>query len=132
MTIAAILDLPMPPSLNAVARIGKSRATGKAFVFSDRSKAAFFREAEGYYLQQKRNVTRVDGHFTYHLTLNETQRHGNADGDNRQKYVLDFLQRVGVIANDKYADGGSWSWGPCEHGCRISISPSQPREANLG
>lgn len=132
MTIAAILDLPMPPSLNAVARIGKSRATGKAFVFSDRSKAAFFREAEGYYLQQKRNVTRVDGPFTYHLTLNEAMRHPNADGDNRQKYVLDFLQRVGVIANDKYADGGSWSWGPCEHGCRISISPSQPREANHG
>ncbi len=132
MTIAAILDLPMPPSSNAVARIGKSRATGKAFVFSDRRKMTFFREAEVYFLKQKRNVTRVDGHFTYHLTLNETQRHGNADGDNRQKYVLDFLQRVGVIANDKYADGGSWSWGPCEHGCRISISPVQKREVNHG
>ena len=132
MTIAAILDLPMPPSLNSVARIGKSRATGKAFVFSDRRKMTFFREAEVCFLKQKRYVTRIEGHFTYHLTLNEMQRHGNADGDNRQKYVLDFLQRVGVIANDKYADGGSWSWGPCEHGCRISISPSQPRDVNHG
>ena len=132
MTIAAILDLPMPPSVNEANEIGRSKRTGHIVVFSSNAKKKFFKEADSFYQLQKRSVTRVDGHFTYHLTLNETQRHGNADGDNRQKYVLDFLQRVGVIANDKYADGGSWSWGPCEHGCRISISPSQPREANHG
>ena len=46
------------PSLNAVARIGSYRDRQGVRV-SDRRKMTFFREAEVYFLKQKRNVSRA-------------------------------------------------------------------------
>jgi Holliday junction resolvase RusA-like endonuclease len=115
--MTAILHLPFPPSVNAATRFGKGRA------YSSPEKRAFFRDADALYLAQKKNVGFVKGRFTYHLILNDKMRHGNADGDNRGKYALDFAQHVGLIENDKLAQGGSWVWGPCEFGAMLSIHP---------
>lgn len=123
-----VIELPWPPSLNRANTVGKNRRTGKVQFYSSRDKAQFFRDADVLLLSQ-RNVEFVPGPFTYHITLNEKMRHGNADGDNRGKYVLDFLQRVGLIENDKLAQGGSWSWGTCEFGCRIIVKPYEERNA---
>jgi len=76
-----------------------------------------------YMMQRPPTIKPVPGPFTYHLILNEKMRHGNSDGDNRGKYVLDFVQRVGLIENDKLAEGGSWSWGVCEFGALLSVRP---------
>lgn len=119
-----ILHLPFPPSLNLANKVGINRHSRKPFVYSSQEKSKFFRDADALFLMQKRNLRSVDGPFNYHLILNETMRHGNADGDNRAKYVLDFAQRVGLIKNDKYAEGGSWSWGSCEYGAMLSIHPA--------
>jgi len=119
--MTVILHLPMPPSVNAATRVGRNKVNGKPFVYSSREKQKFFADAGMMYLAQKRITGFVKGPFTYHLVLNEKLRHGNADGDNRTKYALDFAQKVGLIENDKLAEGGSWAWGPCEHGAMLSI-----------
>lgn len=117
------LHLPFPPSVNAATRAGVSK-TGKAFVYSSDKKRSFFLDADKLLMAQKRSLSpAIKGEFTYHLVLNEKLRHGNADGDNRGKYALDFLERAGLIENDKLARGGSWAWGPCEHGAMISVYP---------
>lgn len=119
-----VLHLPFPPSLNHANPIGRNRRTGKPQVCPSKEKVAFFKEADALYMMQRPpTIKPVPGAFTYHLILNEEMRHGNADGDNRGKYVLDFVQRVGLIENDKLAEGGSWSWGPCEHGAMLSVHP---------
>lgn len=112
-----VLHLPFPPSLNSANNYGR-----KGYYPSEK-KEAFFREADALFLAQKRGLKRVDGAFTYHIILNAKKRRSNADGDNHTKYVLDFAQRVGLIENDKLAEGGSWSWGSCQEGCMLSIHP---------
>lgn len=121
--MTVVLHLPMPPSVNAATRVGRNKYTGKAFVYSSPEKCRFFADADVLYLTQKRHLGFVRGRFTYHLTLNEKLRDPRSDGDNRGKYALDYAQRVGLIENDKLAEGGSWSWGPCEHGAVLSIHP---------
>lgn len=123
--MTVVLHLPMPPSVNAATRVGRNKYSGKSFVYSSQAKKKFFADADLLYLAQKRGTVSVKGAFTYHLVLNEKLRHGSADGDNRMKYALDFAQRVGLIENDKLAEGGSWAWGPCEHGAMLSIHPIQ-------
>lgn len=130
--MSIVLHLPFPPSLNHANSIGKNKRTGKMQVYPSRDKEKFFRDADGLFLTQKRGLERVSGPFTYHLILNEDMRHGNSDGDNRGKYCLDYLQRVGLIDNDKLAAGGSWSWGPCEFGAMLSVYPHRVPEAVKG
>lgn len=119
--MTVILHLPWPPSVNDSNRAGVSKM-GKPFVYSSQSKRRFFRDADILVMAQK-PIGFVKGPFTYHLILNRDMRHGNADGDNRGKYVLDYAQKIGLIENDKLAEGGSWSWGHCEHGAMLSIRP---------
>src|SRR3954471_4860396 len=119
--MSVVLHLPYPPSVNAANRFGK-----KGYYPSE-NKTVFFQEANKLYMMQARSLGSVKGKFTYHLTLNSELRHGNADGDNRIKYPLDFAQKVGLIENDKLAEGGSWSWGPCEYGALLSIHPVSNR-----
>lgn len=55
------------------------------------------------------------GHFDVEITLDETKRAG--DADNRAKVVLDWLQRVELIENDKLADNVRVGWGEAPFGC---------------
>lgn len=111
------LTLPFPPSANRLWRTGKGRT------YLDPKYKDWKDEAFACYLQQKRAAGQpIKGHFTYHLTLDEKKRKVARDGDNRNKAALDFLQSVGLIEDDKLADGGSWSWGPVEPGtCFIRV-----------
>jgi Holliday junction resolvase RusA-like endonuclease len=114
-----VLHLPFPPSVNSANNYGR-----KGYYPSEK-KVAFYRDANTLFLTQKRALRgqKVEGPFTYHIVLNRSKRRPLADGDNHLKYVLDFAQIVGLIDNDKLAEGGSWSWGDCEHGCMLSIHP---------
>ena len=118
------LALPFPPSVNQSLDLARGK-NGKVVAFQSKAKKDFLKEADALFLTQKRalNGRSIDGPFTYHLILNEALRHGNADGDNRQKYALDFLQRCRIISNDKHAQGGSWAWGPCDHAALIAVYP---------
>jgi hypothetical protein len=114
-----LLHLPYPPSVNDANKYGKRG------YYPSKEKKTFFNEAEVLFLTQKRALSgqRIEGPFTYHLVLNRALRHPLADGDNRGKYPLDCAQKFGLIENDKLAEGGSWSWGECEHGSMLSIHP---------
>ena len=114
-----VLHLPFPPSVNEANKFGKRG------YYPSNAKQAFVAEAEGLFLTQKRALSglKVEGPFTYHLVLNRARRGPLADGDNRIKYPLDCAQKFGLIENDKLAEGGSWSWGECEHGAMLSIHP---------
>lgn len=114
-----VLHLPYPPSVNDANKYGKRG------YYPSKEKEAFVREANALFLAQKRSLSgqTIEGPFTYHLVLNRALRHPLADGDNRIKYPLDRAQKFGLIANDKLAEGGSWSWGDCEHGAMLSLHP---------
>ncbi len=123
--MTVILHLPWPPSVNSANNYGR-----KGYYPSDEKKK-FFRDADALFLAQKRDLSahRVKGPFTYHLILNRDLRGPLSDGDNLIKYPLDFAQRVGLIENDKLAEGGSWSWGSCEYGAMLSIHPFRENAA---
>ena len=116
---SVILHLPWPPSVNSANRYGK-----KGY-FPSKEKKQFFNDADALYMMQARNLGFVKGRFTYHLVLNEKHRHPLSDGDNRCKYPLDYAQKVGLIENDRFAQGGSWSWRSCEYGAMLSIRQIQ-------
>ena len=117
MTI--ILHLPKPPSVNSAYNYGS-----KGY-YPSAEKKQFFLDADGLYMTQKRALAgqKITGPFTYHLVLNIGWRGSLDDGDNRAKYALDCAQRYGLIENDKLAEGGSWSWGPCLYGAMLSLHP---------
>jgi len=119
-----VLHLPWPPSVNS------ANGLSRRGYYPRKQKEVFFREAEGLFLTQKRSLAgaTVKGPFTYHLILNSKQRTSTMDGDNRGKYPLDCAQKYGLIENDKLAEGGSWSWGECEHGAMLSIHPIANKE----
>jgi Holliday junction resolvase RusA-like endonuclease len=109
------LELPFPPSANSIWRRGKHST------YISKQYAAWKKAAGDAFLMQKRGCgTPIDGHFTYHITLNEKRRKVARDGDNRTKVVLDFVQAMGLIVDDKFADAGGWSWGPVE-GCTVRL-----------
>lgn len=120
-----VINLPFPPSLNHANSVGKDKA-GKIKFYPSEEKRKFVKDADDMMWEQQRHLKPVRGPFTFHITLNENLRNPLSDGDNRGKYVLDFLQRVHLIDNDKFAQGGSWSWGPCEHGCQVIVKEFDP------
>lgn len=109
------LTLPFPVSVNRIWRQGKGNT------YLSPQYKAWKDEAYVAYIQQRKTVgTPVDGNFTYHIILDEKRRKQARDGDNRGKVILDFLQDVGLIVDDKLADAGSWSWGPVD-GCMVRV-----------
>lgn len=117
--MTVVLHLPWPPSVNS------ANGFGKKGYYPSAEKKQFFAAADALFLTQKRTIGRIEGPFTYHIVLNRKMRGALDDGDNRLKYPLDCAQRFGLIANDKLAEGGSWSWGTCEFGAMLSIHPVQ-------
>lgn len=113
-----VIELPFPPSANRLTR--HSAKGGKLMSYSASDYTSWKADAYVAYLRQKKVMgTPIKGAFSYHITLDETRWPRASDGDNRGKAILDFLQSVGVIENDKYAVGGGWSWGPVK-GCQVT------------
>lgn len=114
------LYLPFPPTLNHTNGLGVSKS-GKPYVYSKQNLKKFKADAHVMYLQQRKKCGEpIRGYFTYHVVLDQAQRSPVMDGQNRDKYVLDFLQDVGLIENDKLSDGGGWTWGPV-NGCLVRV-----------
>lgn len=112
-----ILDLPFPPSANRLTR--HSAKGGKLLSYTNPDYASWRKEAEGMFLQQKKYCgTPIKGFFSYQIALDKTRWPMARDGDNRSKAVLDFLQAMGLIEDDKFAVAGSWSWAPVS-GCFV-------------
>jgi Holliday junction resolvase RusA-like endonuclease len=109
------IELPFPVSANRMWRRSGTR------IHLSEQYTKWKAEADGYFLQQKKGLKPVKGNFLYHYTIDAKRRAVARDGDNRGKCLLDYAQRVGLIEDDKLANGGSWNWGPVD-GCVLTIS----------
>jgi Holliday junction resolvase RusA-like endonuclease len=114
------IDLAMPPSVNSIWRINRFR--NKPYL-SERYKT-WKRDSDNRYLANKKTWLPVKGHFSARITLDEKRRR-NSDADNRIKCLLDFLQRVGLIENDKLCDSLTVTWGWAPEGCRVLLQEHQ-------
>lgn len=112
------LELPFPISKNAL------RGHGRGRVYRSPAYKAWIAEADGKFLQQKQTCGGpVLGHFKYHIALDWSRRTATNDGHNYEECVLDFLQRIKLIENDKLSDGGAWDWAPID-GCVVQVHRS--------
>ena len=97
------IDLPMPPSVNAVWRsVGGKVIKAKAY-------RKWIEKADAICLAQPgwRNKT-IRGRYSVLLILNETMMRINSDGDNRLKVPLDYAKRLGLIVDDSIKYAREW------------------------
>ena len=112
--MATTLNLPFPPSVNSIWRFaGRSAYISKQY-------AAWKKNADNCFLQQKRGLKPIKGPFDIFITLSEKKRRKNADLDNRVKVILDAVQRFGLIENDSKCQTLTASWGAAE-GALVTI-----------
>jgi Holliday junction resolvase RusA-like endonuclease len=106
------LDLYLPPSVNQIWRHGRGR------VWRDPSYMDWIKRCDRLLTGVK--LITIAGWFTVHIGL-----YGRAsDGDNRIKALLDYLERINVVSDDKFCIGGTWSWvpeGQAPRGCRVAV-----------
>ena len=108
------LDLPKPPSLNSANKIGRGR------VYSSKAKKAWF-TAAGKEIQVQKPKS-VKGPFWTIITISKEGRRSNEDLDNRPKYVLDLLQKHGLIENDCLQENMFIQWGQgAPLGCCVRV-----------
>lgn len=107
------IDLPLPPSVNrTVAHVGNGspqvrrwRQSADAMVLVDRRRIYA-------------GALRVP--FELHV-LWPAERFGQFDIDNRVKPLLDWLERVELIRNDKDCVALTVGWGEAPMGCRVRL-----------
>lgn len=119
------IALPFPPSVNSIwrSRIGKG---GKPRFFLDPKYEAWKKASDGAFYAAHPRPKSVAGAFVVSIVLDHgsSLRRLGADVDNRAKAVLDWLQRVKLIEDDKFAEKVTIEWGLAPEGCRVEIEAS--------
>lgn len=114
-----VIDLPMPPSTNRIWVPVRGRLVKSARY------RTWIKAADGYFLMVKRKLRPVRGPFRARIILDERYAYRKtSDNDNRSKAALDYLQRAGLIDNDKLSVRTTTEWGHAPLGCRIEIEPA--------
>lgn len=123
-SIVTIVDLPYPPSTNAIWKWNKNGvSTSKDYKVWKESADKFVM-----YTGAHKRATKITGHFTVDIVLDENERkRANAagrkmDADNFIKSVMDWCQSRELIRDDSDCDGGTWRWGLAPHGCRVTLT----------
>jgi Holliday junction resolvase RusA-like endonuclease len=113
------LDLPRPPSVNRFMRkLGNKTPCVKAWIG----------EAD-YYLwvaRKGRAIGPVSGPFEVELTFRRSDR---GDLDNPIKPLLDWLQRVALVEDDKFCDRILAQWGEAPLGVRVRLRSFEPNRS---
>jgi hypothetical protein len=113
---ALIIDLPLPPSVNSlVARLGNSSSVVKTWI----------RVCDRMLLPETRRLRegRITGLFECHIWW---AHDAPGDIDNRVKPLLDYLQRIEVIADDRDCQRLVVDYGDVPD-CRVLLIPWRPR-----
>lgn len=106
------LSLPMPPSVNRVtARLGNSSSIVKRWR----------KDANNIVLSQGRLPAKMDGPFHIGIVWDQSYK-GKRDIDNSIKPLLDYLQEIDLINNDRECMSLKVQWGPAPEGCLIFVS----------
>jgi Holliday junction resolvase RusA-like endonuclease len=115
--VVITLDLPMPPSANAIWRSGCGRT------YSAKKYIDWQQHADITVMATKPpgRLQKIYGPFEAEILLSIKHR---GDGDNRIKPLLDWLQSRDLVHNDSDCRRGSWAWvepeqAPC--GCRVIL-----------
>jgi Holliday junction resolvase RusA-like endonuclease len=122
-----VLDLPTPPSVNAIWRSDRGRVHRSARY------VAWVRAADALVVAGRRRPRRrIDGQFTATITVSRSR----GDLDNFTKPVLDYLESREFIANDRNCQHLTAEWGETEFGCRVvlrsvgaAVQRNKPRAA---
>jgi Holliday junction resolvase RusA-like endonuclease len=109
-----ILELPMPPSVNTfTAKLGNSSNSVKAWR----------RHCDGLLMAMRTRPPKVSGPFT--ITVSWGIRYfGNRDIDNSLKPLLDYLERVELIDNDRCCWRAFVGFAPAPLGCVFHVKPA--------
>ena len=105
MKQSIILDLPFPPSVNAVWRSNRGR------VHKSKKYTDWLAEAWGCWLEQKpaQKVKSIKGRYTLEIILSPPDKRLR-DLGNYDKGLSDFLQTHGIIENDYLCRKLSLAW----------------------
>lgn len=114
------LDLPLPTSVNAIWRRSKF-----ATYLSPSYKNWMQRADEQLQLQRAgKDWPCIEGPFNVAVMM-PVQKQYVIDLDNRIKASLDWAQKAGLVANDKFANLLAVEWGPVPQGVRIWLVPAE-------
>jgi Holliday junction resolvase RusA-like endonuclease len=113
-----VIDLPMPPSVNAIWRSGRRR------VFRSAAYTNWIRLADAELMARRQfPKKKIEGPFAAHITLSRKVR---GDLDNRVKGLLDFLQSREIIRNDSDCQRLTVERGEAAAGCRLTLTAVRP------
>lgn len=126
-----IFDLPYPPSVNRIWR-ASTRETKKVHL-APSYKA--WRDAAGAMMMTQGGWRdrRLTGPFSADIALCPAKGQLRGDLDNRIKAILDFMQSLLVVANDRNCQRVCAYWvdrADAPEGCRVSLSPWPPQTVN--
>lgn len=117
------LHLPLPPSVN---RFKKSRTTGKPLGNRTDKVAAWRRECNVCVAQITPALRPRPGQVPADFALEvvwESRRYRKWDIDNRLKALLDWLQAVELVTNDRLCWKLTVGWGSAPRGCVVTVTP---------
>lgn len=126
--MTTVIDLPLPPSVNGIWRSRRGHGGKPVFFLAPRYQT-WKRAADNFFMAQKRIAKPVAGEFIATITLNEKKLRKGSDIDNRVKAAMDWLQRSGLIENDKLARKLTVGFGVAPEGCRITLKAASVKEA---
>ena len=112
-----VIDLPTPPSVNSIWKRGKG-----GHVYLDKKYEGWKQNADAA-LNKSRQVCglrQIPGLFTAQIIIKRTNK--NRDIDNAIKVILDFAQRINLIANDKFCEKLTAEYGECPAGARLILT----------
>lgn len=110
MAASFTIDLPAPPSVNAIWSAGRRRIY-KSQIYVDWIHAATS-------LMWDRKWPRIKGQFEAHIVIDD---HVRGDLDNRHKALLDWAQKMELISNDKHCTRLVLERGNAPAGCILTI-----------
>lgn len=114
-TRPVIIDLPTPPSVNALYR----NVVGKGRVKTERYRT--WATAAGWELRRQ-CPHGVPGRYGIRVTVGRTDNR-RRDLSNTIKAVEDLLVAHGVVSDDSLCDEISMAWSRLVKGCRVEITP---------
>lgn len=116
-----VIDLPFPISTNRIWRRGTNPYSRKPVTYLSPEYKTWRKTADNLVLSQR--IKPVKGPFSAQIVLDKSKR-ARRDCDNYTKSTLDFLQRAGIIENDRLAEQVTVSWGDAPTGARITLTPA--------
>lgn len=111
-----VLELPFPVSTNALHESGRGRRYISAPYLKWKEEANKLLMAQG----ACRGAKKIFKDFAVSMVLDDS-RFGKRDLDNTSKAVLDLLQDIELIEDDRWLKRLELSWGKTQYGCQVKL-----------